>query len=98
MADKTDRLEKAKKEMKEKTQVYDWLRESMKEALIQAGLSENSVLLELQRIMFEGTRDTDRLRAQEIWAKLTGSYAPERKQIDIKDISIGVDTPDDVDI
>ena len=81
------------------TSAWEFMQETLKEALIRAGLDEDSILTQYKQILESSdTRPADKLRAIEFVSKWAGWNAPEKKEVKIDGINIGVEEPEDIEI
>jgi hypothetical protein len=83
------------------TEALDFLRESLREAIIQAGLSDQSILMRLRDVLDRNenaANDANSLKAIDIVLRLTNAYPPKEQKVQIDDVRVGVVEPDDVDI
>jgi hypothetical protein len=78
------------------TTARELTREAIEKALIAAALDSDSVLKRLAEIVHadsdkSAAKDGNSNRAIDIWAKIAGAYAPEKKEITTKEIEIGIE-------
>ena len=77
----------------------EFVTEILRQAMEAHGISEDSVMQVYSSILFDtGTRNADKIRCIELFAKLAGLNAPEVKKIELKGVNIGVETPDDLEL
>ena len=76
----------------------EFVSDILRKAMLAHGIQEDSVMEVMSSIMFDTTvRPADRLRSVEIFSKLAG-LTVERKKIEVTGVSIGVETPDDLEL
>ncbi len=79
-------------------QVLEKVTKPLRDALIKYEVTEDSIIDIYAKILkADKTRDTDKLRAIELFSKWTGLAQPEEKIIKVSGIKIGV-KEDDTDI
>ena len=68
----------------------------LREAMKSLNVDEQSVLTIWKEILDSSPQDSNRLRAVELFVKWMGLSMPDK--VEINEVNIGVETPDDLDI
>ena len=80
------------------TDALEFVSDILRKAMLAHGIHEDSVMQVMSSIMFdESVRPADRLRSVEIFSKLAG-LTVERKKIEVSGVSIGIETPEDLEL
>ena len=89
---------------KQNSEALDFLRNSLREAIIAAGLDDSSILKQLSKVLNKTSDesnaaiDANTIRAVDVVLRLTNAYPAKEQRIEIDDVRVGVVEPDDVDI
>ena len=79
----------------------DPMRRDLLEVLKEIGLTDQSVFKRMYDIMNKDSGVGDRtnaLKAVDIFNKVKGNYAPIEQKIDMKEIKVGVEEPEDIEL